>query len=187
MKPILAAWEGLIGLVIFGAISLFSLLTKAKENQPVRNPAKAPIRPGGDVANELNRFFEAARQRALEAAQPAQKPKPEPEPVLNPFEQAQPRKKKKTVPRPAVRSNQEFVVPVAKPVVVAQSADMETIPVPEPKIKEAFRQINNSSTKVAPALVKARELLTDKQSVRTAFILKEILGPPKCQTGMKRL
>ena len=187
MKPIFAAWEGLIGLVIFGAVGLFSLLTKGKENMPARNAGKPPIRPGGDVANELNRFFEAARQRALQSAQPAQKPKPEPEPVLNPFEEAQPRKKKKTVPRPVVRSNQEFVVPLAKPVVVAQQADNETIPIPEPKIKEAFRQINNSSTKVAPALVKARELLTDKQSVRTAFILKEILGPPKCQTGMKRL
>ena len=181
MKPIFAAWEGLIGLVIFGAVGLFSLLTKGKENMPARNAGKPPIRPGGDVANELNRFFEAARQRALQAQ------KPKPEPVLNPFEEVQPRKKKKTVPRPVVRSNQEFVVPLAKPVVVAQPADNETIPIPEPKIKEAFRQINNSSTKVAPALVKARELLTDKQSVRTAFILKEILGPPKCQTGMKRL
>lgn len=184
MKPIFAAWEGLISLVIIGAVGLFSLLTKGKENLPARNAGKPPIRPGGDVANELNRFFEAARQRALQA-QPAQKPKPEP--VLNPFEEAQPRKKKKTVPRPVVRSNQEFVVPLAKPVVVAQPAGNETIPIPEPKIKEAFRQINNSSTKVAPALVKARELLTYKQSVRTAFILKEILGPPKCQTGMKRL
>jgi hypothetical protein len=185
MAPLIAGWEGLIVPVIGLAIWIFSLLSKTKENPLLRNQGKPPIRPGGDVANELNRFFEAARQRALQTTQATSKPKPEV--TANPFEQAPPKKRKKTAPRPVVRSNQEFVVPVAQPFVVAQQADKETIPVPEPKIKEAFRQINNSSTKVAPALVKARELLTDKQSVRTAFILKEILGPPKCQTGTKRL
>lgn len=185
MAPLFAGWEGLIVPVIGLAIWIFSLLSKTKDNPLVRNQGKPPIRPGGDVANELNRFFEAARQRALQSTQATSKPKPEPS--VNPFEQAQPRKKKKTAPRPVVRSNQEFVVPVAQPVAVTQQPEIVAIPIPEPKIKEAFRQINNSSTKVAPALVKARELLADKQSVRTAFILKEILGPPKCQTGMKRL
>lgn len=189
MIPIIAGWEGLIIPMI--AFTVWILTVLAKDKQPVagQNAQRPPVRPGVDLGGELQKFLEEARRRA-------QKPEPvreaRPQPVQRvvqvapvPAVQEVSRKKRKgqsKPPRPqaAIPFAQAFPDILPEVALVAQ-------PVVEAKPMAEYTEIKMKAKTVAPAVRNAVDLLKDRQSIKTAFILREVLSPPRCKTGPHRI
>lgn len=201
---ILAAIEGqlliLLLMALFGFISWLSGKLNPGGKQPPSQPpgssGQAPRRAGADSEEErMRRFLEALGLPTTEPPPPSRAPVPPrparpvvaaPPPIPAPSLR-QPRPVAPPPPMPAARSLDELerstfpVEKIALPdLVTSPVREFETVSSRVTAAREDRPLIRDTPAK--PALTPVAELLraalASPQQLRTAFVLREILGPP---------
>lgn len=193
MIPILAAMEWIIPVVAF-TVWILTVLAKDKPAVPGQKAPNAPGRPGLDLGNELQKFLDEAKRRA-QKAEPIREVRPQPVAKVVPVArvvQAAPAsregqgKKRKAASKP-IRPQASISFAQAFPEVLPE---VVALALPEVVAHKPMAEYTESKVKArttAPAVRTALGLLKDQQSIRTAFILCEILSPPRCKTGPHRV
>jgi hypothetical protein len=174
--------EWLVAVVVLAVYGLGAIL-KAKQQGDVKPQPGAQRNPG----QQLDRFLqEIDRLRRQQENRNATARKTEEDDDEMP-----------TAQRPVVVVREQRPVPQPRPVVLRMQAPQAPQPQQRPQAKEpepAARTAQVVLPSHAPNIASARgsgpnpavtalHLLRSRKSVSTAFVLNEILGPPKCKRG----
>ena len=183
-------------IIVAVAMWFLSNLFRGGEDERAKGDAKGPPRrtPAGrgrPAGNDIDRFLEEINRRRKQAAErESTRTQPPPPPA------ARPRPRTRTARPEAERG---AAIPMVLPVEPARrEAVRRPAPPPEPAKPQAVRPVEQSPAPVSavaqenvapvltvrpqpPALTQLQSLLRTPQSLRTAFLLKEILGPPRCR------
>jgi hypothetical protein len=173
----------LIPVIAIGVWLLAALIRNANqkgkamppEPQPQGRPRRRP------TSNEIDRFLEEVRRRQQAQRRPADEDVPEVQPVvIEPTPRPPPPPVRRTPPASVTRAKPSPVtvrtvaavdnIPVALAVDARPSTTIAPIPAPEPP-----------QARLPGHLVELQRLLHSPQGIRAAFLLNEILGPPKCR------
>lgn len=188
-------------MAVFGFISWLSGKLNPGEKQPPQQPPgpsrDAPRRRGAAESEEerMRRFLEALGMPADQPPVPQQpvRPQPAPRPVLTtpPPIPAQPRPVRRAVPPPPPRSLDELET-TTLPVEQIALASLATQNVREfetvSSTVSATRAVSAYASEAVPQRGAAlpellRATLASPQQLRTAFVLREVLGPPLALRG----
>ncbi len=154
-------WEVLVIPIIGVAVWIISTLLRSAEEAKRAAP---PARKKGEKATDLDRFLREVQRRREAAEREEQRPRHEQREGEDRARRQRPRRtpaREEAIPVVAAVE----VVPVAQPVVAAPPVALaEQSPAP-PRRRP-------------PAPAGLREVLRDRDAVRKAMILREILGPP---------
>jgi hypothetical protein len=169
-------WIPIVIALILWIISAMARSAKAKEKEkekPVEpNQGRPPRRRPSSA--DIDRFLEEVKRRQMEQRRrQAEPPAVEPVIVVEPA----PRPKPPPVRRPPLRRAEPVLVAEAIPVAVPVEAARRPEIVSAPEMPRA---------KLPDHVVELERLLRSPQGLRTAFVLNEILGPPRCKRGRRR-
>jgi hypothetical protein len=187
--PILANIEGqIVFLVIAGIVALVNWLRQKAEEKAATNPPPTPRQGAGPVAeNEaeaerMRRFMEALGLPADQVPKPRQRPAPAAAPPPLPA-RAKKQKRQKPAPQqrveeihiPELRTNEvsEFQTQSAAVEFHTKSAEVSAIPT------ERRAQAAVAEAPARTAAEQLRKLLRSREEIRSAILLREVLGPPK--------
>jgi len=203
-------WEVLIVPLIALAVWILSTIFRSVEEQRQANrpePGGPPRRP----MTELERFLDEARRRrgatenpevsqasagpAIEAPLPAIPLAMPVRPEERPSTEGLLRKERKPRPRqmpvaspPPRRSEEPIVAPPAmrmpepSPPATVTPAPPVVRPGKEPAAPAGVRP----GARLSPLVARLKGSLKDRESLRVAFLLGEVLGPPLCQRQARR-
>jgi hypothetical protein len=177
---------GLLVTVALGVWFLITLLRKTEEERRSRErsasrserPAPPPKKrlPPADIDRFLEEVNRRRRQAPEGQARPAPKPRPTPSGPATTGRVSRPAPTARPVPPATAARVAEAVVAVAVPASRATWADNQT---PGPITAPALTQV--TPRRQSEGLHLLFDLLRSPQSLRTAVLMKEILGPPRCR------
>jgi hypothetical protein len=176
-------FEWIVPVVVL-VVWLLQQLMRGRENEePVRPRAGGPPRERN--TSDIDRFLQEIdrmRRRSGEGPQaerprPPQRPRPD-QPAPVPRARPVPRP---TPPRPAVPVPEVIAVPVTPsgapvPIVVPVSPAQTA-----PAAPRVSRALGDEGKRLAPGARAALSLVRSPQSLASAVLLQEILGPPRCR------
>ncbi len=175
-----AGLDDLIPFVVILTVIITRIMKAAKQGKPLPPPPAdrtrpTPQAPTTQPGEDLRQFLQALSG----AAQTSSEPPPPPVPTQAIRVTAQPQRKS---PPPPPRRQKRFAKR-GKPAQAAQSAPQ---PPPTPSSRKRHgkqeppkpRPIVVEACKLSPLRVALNEHLADKQSLRGAWLLREVLGPP---------
>jgi hypothetical protein len=177
---------GLLVTVVLGVWFLITLLRKTEEERRSRErsasrserPAPPPKKrlPPADI----DRFLEEVNRRRRQAPEGQTRPAPKPRPTVSgpatTGRASRPPAPARPVPPTAAARLAEAVVAVAVPTSTASWADNQT---PGPVTAPGPTQV--TPRRQSESLHLLVDLLRSPRSLRTAVLMKEILGPPRCR------
>jgi outer membrane biosynthesis protein TonB len=162
---------GLVGAIILVVV----LVGKEPPHEDDRQPGATP----------LDRFLAEARGERTTRAEKAAETRAIPTARPRPRPQSQPRSQPRAIPQPQPRPEPIPVLvplPEPPPPVVIRHAPMPVAqPIPEPVRIPRPESPSRASREKPPARETLRDLLHDRNSVRAAFLLSEILQAPRCR------
>lgn len=185
-------WHFIIPIIAV-AVWILSSLIRGAEEQRVRRPRpqRDPEEPADGTRprrspSEIDRFLQEVQRRRQEGEErrpPREAPKPLPpaEEVLVAIPvQEVPNRRTPRADRPRRRPAESRPIPVAQPVPVVPPPVLETQfrESPPPPGPEAASQPTAAEKKREAMGKQLRELLNSKQSLATAFILREVFDRP---------
>ena len=175
---ILASVEGqVVALVIAGIIALINWLTKKNESA-----AAPPVPPktGADAeAERMRKFMEALGLPADQAPKPVRRPSaPRAKAAPPPLPRARPRSLDEA-PAPSLPVEQLHVAELRTPELPEfHTTSSEVSAIPTERALVAPLDPYAASQRQAP-IDELRRLLRSKNEIRSAILLREILGPPR--------
>jgi hypothetical protein len=170
------------------AVGIWAIKTAIEKGAEANRNVPQPARPGGprrSASSEIDRFLEEVNRRRQEQQRQSRRPAPPPPSRTIEVEvEAQPAPR----PRPVYRPRPSMPPPIRRPVpepivVVAEPAIPEAIAVPA-TVSLATALITTAPPRVvrpvSPLIQELQGMLRTPRSLRTAFVLTEVFGKPKC-------
>jgi hypothetical protein len=187
-------WQVLVFVIVAAVLILSHLFGKVEQPPRRRPPGPGGPAEGARPQSEIERFLEEVsrmKRRATEEATgqsseeprlaPSPPPRPAPPPVPPRVERL-PRPVPATVRRaePPTRERPALAVTVLSPV-PAPPPLVEAVLVPVQPPLALSVPTSPLAPRVSPAAAQLHSLLRSPQTLRTAVLLQEVLGPPRCR------
>ncbi|MDP6811354.1 MAG: hypothetical protein QGH31_11640 [Kiritimatiellia bacterium] len=179
-----AGIDDLIPVVIIISVIIARIMKAAKQGKPMMppppgdRPQPTPQTPANQPAEELRDFLQALSGAAQTRSEPAPPPPPPPPPVPVPAQRPVAQKRFQAPPKPSrVRRR-------AKPVQAARQAPQPAPTTPQKPAPfwnqppPAPRPVIVEACELNPARKELNKHLEDATSLRGAWLLREVLGPP---------
>jgi hypothetical protein len=173
-------WTWLIPIIAFAVWVINNL--QQRQREAAKQVAAGGPRPGAprprSTASEIDKFLEEINRRRQ------QQERPESTAAPPPVRRQQPTRTERTKPGDSRRQRRakdnipvEFALVEPSVPEVLPASTVEAQLLPSPILGTARRAV------VPPHLARLRELLSGPDGLRTAFLLKEVFGPPKARRG----
>lgn len=176
---------GILIAIAIGVWVLFNLFRGAEEE--LRDEGRRTEKHGRSesLSSDVDRFLEEINRRrrdamARETGAPSAEPPERRRPSPATQREAPQRRRQETIPT---------VVPVSRgrsapPPVVELVVEPVVTPVDLTPLLPTSPSPSTTERTVSPAVTQLMKLLRNPQSLRTAFMLQEVLGPPRCRRRM---
>lgn len=200
------AWW-IIPAIVVAVWILSNIFGKGEEPQRprpgARRPGQAPPRPENEIERflqEINRRRQAAEAQQRDPSQPMPEPRPTPETRPTPEARPVPQQVRRPAPAPPApkrRPQRPVPTPAQRPRRLVDEPILTVEPVVAPRRSEVVPVVAVSEVAVAPAaasllgqaqpvaqsasLAQFNALLRSSQGLKTAILLQEVLGQPRCR------
>jgi hypothetical protein len=178
-------FEWILPVIIFAVWVLQQVLRNREVDEPVRPKPGGPA-PNRNPTNDIDRFLQEIdrlrRKPPEERGEPVEKPVPRPVPRARPVPPVVPRAR--PVPRPSARPSESVPAvvvidaPQAQPSVVTSLPPLPALPPTDPRAPQVDRRGDRN---LPPIIATTLNLLRSPQTLAAAFVLQEVLDPPKCK------